>query len=50
VQTGPTGWFDHEPPVDETVIPEPFDPPLGDASTGEEELFDLITIEVAVIR
>jgi hypothetical protein len=42
--------LDHEPAIDETVILEPFDPPLGDASTAKEELFDLITIEVAVIR
>jgi hypothetical protein len=50
VQTGPTGRFDHEPAVDQAVVFEPFDPSLGDPSTGEEELFDLITIEVAVIR
>jgi len=32
------------------VISEPFDPSLRHTSTGEEELFDLIAIEVAVIR
>jgi hypothetical protein len=31
------------------VISEPFDPSLGHTSTGEEELFDLIAIEVAVV-
>jgi hypothetical protein len=31
------------------VILEPFDPSLGDASTREEKLLDLITIEIPVI-
>ena len=32
------------------MILEPFDPSLGHTSTGEEELFDLITIQVAIVR
>jgi hypothetical protein len=31
------------------VILEPFDPSLRDASTREEEVFGLITIEIAVV-
>lgn len=31
------------------MISEPFDPSLRHTSTGEEELFDLIAIEVAVV-
>ncbi|MDQ6711976.1 MAG: hypothetical protein M3Z28_02145 [Candidatus Dormibacteraeota bacterium] len=31
------------------MISEPFDPSLRHPSTGEEELFDLIAIEVAVV-
>jgi hypothetical protein len=31
------------------VIAKPFDPPLRDAPTGEEELFNLMAIEVTVM-
>lgn len=31
------------------MIAKPFDPPLRDASTWEEELFNLIAIEIAVV-
>lgn len=50
MEPGPTGRLDHWPAVDESVISKPFDPSLGYAATGEEELFDLIAIKVPVIR
>jgi len=49
VESGPARRFDHRPAVEEPVILEPFDPSLGDTTTREEELLDLITIEVPVI-
>lgn len=49
VESGPARGFDHWPPVDEAVILEPLDPTLGNAPTGEKEVFDLITIEVPVV-
>ena len=49
VESGPARRFDHQPAVEESVILEPFDPSLGDTSTREEELLDLIAIEIPVI-
>ncbi len=49
MQSGPAGRLDHGPAVDQPVISEPFDPSLGHTSTGKEELFNLIAIEVAVV-
>jgi hypothetical protein len=49
VESSPARRFDHWPAVEQSVILEPFDPSLGDTSTREEELLDLITIEVPII-